>query len=147
MLELTVHTEGMSEIAKFLSSAATQAEIAVAQQVKKDTEPYVPMLTGNFRQRTIIAGNQIIYPGPFARYLWEGFKMVDADTGRPAVYIEGVGFRFRNGAKLKKTNKRLVYTETRPVQAGDHWLNKSKGQNLDKWVRVADKAVIHYLKR
>lgn len=147
MLKFTVHTEGMSEISRALSSAASASEMTVAQQVKKDTEPYVPMLNGKFRSRTEIAGNRIIYPGPFARYLWEGFRMVDRDTGKPAFYIEHIGFRFRKGAKLEKTSKKLVYTTTSPVQAGDHWFDKSKAQNLEKWIRVADKAVIHHLKR
>ncbi|MCI9484973.1 MAG: hypothetical protein HFH27_11045 [Clostridiaceae bacterium] len=147
MLKFTVQTEGMSEIAKSLSGSASQAEMAVAQQIKKDTEPYVPMLTGEFRRRTMIAGNRIIYPGPFARYLWEGFKMVDSATGRPAFYIKGVGFRFRSGARLEKTTKRLVYTKTSPIQASDHWFDKSEAQNKERWLRTADKAVIHYLKR
>lgn len=147
MLKLTVRTDGIESLKARMNSACSEAEEFVAKTVKDDTEPYVPMLTGNFRKRTVIVGKYIIYPPPFARYLWEGFQMVDSDTGRPAFYIEHVGFRFRKDAKLKKTSKKLVYTTTSPIQAGDHWFDKSKAQNLEKWIKTADKAVIHYLKR
>lgn len=149
MLEFTAHFDGIDSVRHRLPDATSQAEINVAEEVKRTTEAYVPMLpnSGSLRRRTTRINNLIIYPGPYARYLYEGFKMVDKDTGRPAFYIEGVGFRFRNGAKLEKTNKKLVYSRTAPIQAGDHWFEKSKAQNLHRWLETADRAVIHYLRR
>ena len=35
----------------------------------------------------------------------------------------------------------LVFNKTMHPQAQAHWFEASKAQNLDKWVRVADKAV------
>lgn len=130
MLDFTVHTEDFDRLHGLIDRAALQAELATAIQIEEDTRPYVPMLTGVFRLQTTIAENFIIYPGPSSRYLYEGKVM------------EGP----RSGPK-HATDKKLVYTRTTPIQAGDHWFKKSKAQNLHRWIETADRAVIHYLRR
>src|SRR5699024_10418383 len=81
MLKFTVHTSGLSVIPERLKAASEKAEHTVAIQAQKDTSPYVPALTGSLDQRTRVDENQIIYPGPYARYLYYGKLMVDPTTG------------------------------------------------------------------
>ena len=71
MLDFTVHTEDFDRLHGLIDRAALQAELATAIQIEMDTRPYVPILTGAFRLQTTIAENFIIYPGPYARYLYE----------------------------------------------------------------------------
>lgn len=60
----------------------------VATQVAKDTVKYVPMRTGSqmlrsgahLSDRASVEGNIIIYPGPYARYLYEGKVMAYINT-------------------------------------------------------------------
>ncbi len=130
MLDFTVHTEDFDRLHGLIDRAALQAELATAIEIEKDTRSYVPMLTGVFRLQTTIAGNFIIYHGPYARYLYEGKVMVGPLHG-----------------PKHATDKKLVYTRTTPIQAGDHWFKKSKAQNLHSWIGTADRAVIHYLRR
>lgn len=93
MLKLTVHTKGLESIKEKLAESCTKAEHTVALQIREDTRPYVPALTGSLDTRTRIegssdsgygpaAGSTIIYPGPYARYLYYGKVMVDAATGK-----------------------------------------------------------------
>ena len=77
MLKFSVHTEGMDAIKDKLTEGCTKAEHTVALQVRKDTSPYVPMLTGSLDKRTRVEGAEVIYPGPYARYLYFGKLMVD----------------------------------------------------------------------
>lgn len=120
----------------------TQAETILTTQVEKDTRPFVPALTESLNNRTHIEhGNQIVYPGPYARYLYYGKVMVDSETGRGAFYIKDVGFRFRRGATLTPTDRDLVFTTEVHPQAQSHWFEASKAQNLEKWKRVLAKAV------
>lgn len=131
MLKFTVHTD-LSGIGPMLRNASNKAQHAVAIQAQKDTSPYVPALTGSLDQRTRVEENQIIYPGPYARYLYYGKLMVDPATG--SSYAP-------KGATKVLTDKNLVFNKAMHSQAQDHWFEASKAENMDKWLRVAGKAV------
>lgn len=134
MLKFTVHTD-LSGIGPMLRNASNKAQHAVAIQAQKDTSPYVPALTGSLDQRTRVDENQIIYPGPYARYLYYGKLMVDPATG--SSYAP-------KGATKVLTDKNLVFNKAMHSQAQDHWFEASKAENMDKWLRVARKAVKRY---
>ena len=132
MFKFSVHTEGMDAIKDKLTEGCTKAEHTVALQVRKDTSPYVPMLTGSLDKRTRVEGAEVIYPGPYARYLYFGKLMVDPATG--SSYAP-------KGTTKVLTDKNLVFNTASHAQAQAHWFEASKAENLEKWVRVADKAV------
>lgn len=127
-----MHFGGMEAIKNKLAESCTRAESIVGQQVIKDTEPFVPALTGSLTIRTRLDGNKIIYPGPYARFLYYGKVMVDPQTGST--------FAPKGGTKVL-TNRDLVFSKAMHPQAQSHWFEASKAQNLDKWIRIAEKAV------
>ena len=132
MLKFSVHTSGLSVIQERLKAASEKAEHTVAIQVQKDTSPCVPFLTGSLDQRTRVDGSEVIYPGPYARYLYHGKLMVDPETG--STYAP------KGGTKVV-TDKNLVFNKAMHSQAQAYWFEASKAENMDKWLRVADKAV------
>lgn len=136
MLKFNVHTSGLDSLREKVSSASDKAAHIVAMQVRKDTSPYVPALTGSLDKRTRVDGGEIIYPGPYARYLYFGKLMVDPATG--SSYAQ-------KGSTKALTDKNLVFNKAMHGQAQSHWFEASKAENLEKWVRVADKAVKHDL--
>ena len=127
-----MHFGGMEAIKDKLAESCTRAESIVGQQVIKDTAPFVPALTGSLTIRTRLDGNKIIYPGPYARFLYYGKVMVDPQTGSTFA---------PNGGTKVLTNRDLVFSKAMHPQAQSHWFEASKAQNMEKWVRVADKAV------
>lgn len=127
-----MHFDGMKAIKDKLAESCTRAESIVGQQVIKDTAPFVPALTGSLTIRTSLDGNKIIYPGPYARFLYYGKVMVDPQTGST--------FAPKGGTKVL-TDRDLVFYKAMHPQAQSHWFEASKAQNLDKWIRVAEKAV------
>lgn len=131
-LKFSVDVSGMDAVKNALAKACGRAENVVAQQVMKDTAPFVPALTGSLTQRTRVVGNEVIYPGPYARFLYYGKVMVDPTTG--STYAP------KGGTKMV-TDRNLVFNTTMHPQAQAHWFDASKAQNMKKWVRVADKAV------
>ncbi len=132
MLGFEVHTDGLDAMGQNVANACTKAEHIVALQVKKDTSPFMPALTGSFNARTRVEKNKIVYPGPFAGFLYKGKLMVDPDTGSPFA---------KKGAVKVLTDKNLVFNKSVHAQAQSHWFEASKAQNLDKWIRVSDKVV------
>lgn len=145
-IKFSVHTDGMDAVKDKLAQGCKKAEHALAVQVMRDTDPFVPMLTGSLMQRTHVegytagdfgpgSGNVIVYPGPYARFLYYGKVMVDPNTG--STYAP------KGGTKVL-TDKNLVFNHANHPQAQAHWCEASIAQNLDKWLRVADKAVRKY---
>ena len=124
--------KGEGEIRSKLQESCSKAEHVLAQQVAKDTSPFVPALTGSLDQRTRVDGSNVIYPGPYAHFLYNGKVMVDPNTGST--------FAPKGGTKVV-TDRNLVFNQTVHPQAQDHWFEASKAQNLEKWERVAEKAV------
>lgn len=142
-IKFSVQTSGFDEVQRAIARACTAAEHALAQQMERDTQPFVPMKTGSLMVRTRIhpdyrgeiEGNAIVYPGPYARFLYYGKVMVDPNTG--STYAP------KGGTKVV-TDRNLVFNHTAHPQAQAHWCEASKAQNLDKWLRVAEKAVKKY---
>ena len=134
-VKFSVYMEGMDAIKETLAQRCKKSEHVLAVQIEKDTVPFVPALTGSLTERTRVVGNIIIYPGPYARFLYNGKVMVDPNTG--STYAP------KDGTKVV-TDRNLAFTQTVHPQAQSHWFEASKAQNLDKWLRVAEKAVKKY---
>lgn len=149
-MKFTVKTSGFDNISKKIDAAGGRVAHALAMQVARDTEPYVPFLTGSMANRTKVEGNKIIYPGPYARYLYYGKVMVDAATGDGPIRIVrkdgSEAIRFRKGATLKPTDRPLKFNKAFHSHATDHWFEASKAQNKAKWVSTAKKLMKEELK-
>lgn len=137
-LKFNIHSNIEETLGKKLAAASTPAEHAVAIQVAKDTEPFVPELTKSLKDRTKIDGGYIIYPGPYARFLYYGKLMIDPATGSAWA---------PKGASKVVTNIDLNLNHSGKSQAQAHWFEASKAQNMDKWIRIAKKAVKRELKK
>nr|DAD79246.1 MAG TPA: Minor capsid protein [Myoviridae sp. ctRPH1] len=137
-MRFTVHTSGIAGLTQALAAASTRAEHAVAIQVAKDTAPFVPARTGSLTQRTRVAGGTVIYPGPYARFLYYGKVMVDPATG--STYAP-------KGGTKEVTPRNLTFSTSMHPQAQARWFEVSKAVNRQKWIRVADKAVKKFGKR
>lgn len=130
-LKFSVYTDGMDAVKEAIAKGCSRAEHAVAVQIAKDTAPFVPMLTGSLRTRTRVTGNEVIYPGPYARYLYYGKLYVDPLTGS--------SYARKGIAKVPALpEKDLIFHRAGTCS---HWFEASKAQNMEKWVRVAEKAV------
>lgn len=162
MASIKVRAEGFDQIVNRIHAAAEKAALIVAEQAEKDTRIYVPARNlsmanrtsttskgakrkiPSIRSRSIKESKQareageakIIYPGPYAQYLYNGKLMVDPETGSAWA---------RKGASKVKTDKNLVFGQGVHSKAQSHWFEASKAQNKEKWVRVAKKAVKHEL--
>lgn len=126
-----VNSSGMQQLNAKIANAGSRAENILAQQVKKDTSPFVPFLTGSLDQRTQVIGNTVVYPGPYARFLYYGKVMVDPETGSTWA---------KPGGTKVVTDRNLVFTKAFHHQACAHWFETSKALNLQKWLRVAANA-------
>lgn len=128
----------MQRIDKRIRLAGSGAKHMVALQIAKDTEPYVPARTKSLANRVIVQDDVIIYPGPYARFLYYGKLMIDPNTGSPWA---------PKGATKVVTGKDLNISTAVHSKAQSHWFEASKAQNLEKWRRVAGRAMQREFRR
>lgn len=129
-------TSNLSHLKSTVPYAVAKADHILATQVENDTEKFVPALTGSLSYRTLVIGGAIIYPGPYAHYLYVGKLFVDPETDSPFA---------SKGAKKEKTDRNLVFTKSTHRQAQSHWFEASEALNKEKWRRVYKKAVVKEL--
>lgn len=120
---------------QLIAKRTPQADHILALQAAKDTEKFVPMLTGSLRDRTKVEGGKIIYEGPYAHYLYVGIVYVDPETGYAGIPTK-YGWFSRKGVTKVPSNRKL---DIRKGQ--DHWFEASKAINMDKWLRVYGRAL------
>lgn len=122
----------MERLDKRMRFAGSGAEHALAIQMAKDTEPYVPALNKSLANKTQVNGGTIIYPGPYAHYLYVGKLFIDPNTGSSWA---------APGADKVITGKDLNISKAVHGKAQSHWFEASKAQNLEKWKRVAGRVM------
>lgn len=134
-----------------LKAAGPKATNTLAEVIKMETEPFVPARNKSLVNRTQVVGGQIIYPGPYARYLYYGVKMVNRKTGKgPMHFVDKMGnevIMFPKGSKLKPTSIPLDIKKSVHPQATSHWFEFSKEQNLDRWVKAAEREIERELEK
>jgi len=133
-LKFTLEAKGFGDIAGRMARANPRVRHTLAVQMAKDTEPYVPALTKSLANRTQVDGDTIIYPGPYARFLYHGKLMVDPNTGSPFA---------AKGATKVVTSTDLNISTAVHGKAQSYWFEASKAVNLEKWKRVAGRAMQH----
>lgn len=123
-----------------------EAQQWLGDRVLEVCKPYMPLVTGGMQQRSSNSyepmvdrsyvareGRAVVFPGPYARYLYMGKVMVDSVTGKgPRKIPTGPGeyvLRFKKDAKLVPTARPLTYTRTFNPQATDHWFDHAKAKH------------------
>lgn len=131
-LKISMKDNFSAPMMKKLRQAGPRAEHAVAVQIESDTEPFVPALTKSLVDRTQVVDGAVIYPGPYARFLYRGKLMIDPDTGSAWA---------QKGATKVVAGKDLDIKKDVHDQAQAHWFEASKSQNVEKWTRVAGREI------
>lgn len=127
MISFEVDTSGLSALEL---PDASKLETALAVQVMKDTDKFVPALTGSLTQRAHVEGNTVVYPGPYARFLYYGKVMIYPPTGST--------FAPKNEHKVV-TDRDLVFNKSMHPLATAFWFEVSKSANLKTWMKVAER--------
>lgn len=98
-----------------------KAQEWLGKQALADSKLYMPLKTGSLQQRSYVAesGRQVVFPGPYARYLYMGKVMVDPETGSPWA---------RKGAVKVVTDRDLRFSTGVP-----HWAEVAKNEHGKDW--------------
>lgn len=133
MLEFKIRSDPslFAWLQRVVKGRASKAEKILTEQIMKDTDKFVPAETGSLALRTHIEkGNTIVYPGPYARFLYYGKVMIYEPTGSTWA---------PKGQHKVVTGRDLVMHKTMHPLASSHWFEVSKAANLGRWLRVAER--------
>lgn len=102
----------------------TEAQRWLGDQVLEDCKPYMPIRTGSMQQRSKVnnGGTEIEFPGPYARFQYEGIVMIGEKSGSPWA---------RRGEHKVPTKRRLNYSSG---TATSHWFDTAKAQHGAFWI-------------
>lgn len=114
-----------------LGERTSKAQRWLGDRALEDCKAVMPLQSGNLQQRSYASedGKKVIFPGPYARFLYGGKVMLDPDTGSPWA---------RKGVKKVLTDRPLQYS--RPG-ATDHWFDTAKARNGAYWVDGAERII------
>ena len=88
---------------------------------------YVPKDSGELRRKAHIEDTDIVYPGPYAHYVYEGKLWIDPVTGSSWA---------RKGTKKIPTNIDLQYHEP---GTGHHWDKRMVSANIKEITKTLEK--------
>ena len=107
--------------------------------------PYVPHDTGTLETSpyavTVIGSGEVVYPGPYAHYIYYGevygpnIPVFIDDSGEPAYFFSPPG------EKKHPTGKQLQYSTDYNPLAGPFWLERMKADHLQDIIEEARKNV------
>ena len=123
----------------------SRAQQRLGEMVLASSKVFMPLLTGSLQQRSYVddGGRKVVFPGPYGRYQYGGRVMVDSVTGKGPALIHDrngveVGLRFRKGATLGQTERRLTYSQP---SAQAEWFIPAKDKDLPAWVAECDRII------
>lgn len=88
--------------------------------------------------------HEITVVGPYARYLNEGKRMVNAITGKGPSLIPEIGYRYKKGTVLRATQDPLHYDTAFHALAGSHWAERLVQNEMDEMTAELQNLVKHY---
>lgn len=107
-----------------------KAQEWLGQQALEDSKLYMPYRSGNLQQQSYVAegGRQVVFPGPYARYLYMGKVMVDPETGSP---------RARKDAVKVVTDRDLRFAAGVP-----HWAEVAQAEHGKEWAKGCKRIIL-----
>lgn len=125
------------------SERKKKARMMLKNEIVKDCEPFVPMLSGDLKNSPMPSigadDNYIIYRSPYAHYQYYGVLYVDPLTGKGAFFDPDYGFWSRAGVGKVRTSRPLQHSTAHHPKACSRWFEKGKTVHGKSWIEAARK--------
>ena len=119
-----------------------EAQYLLDGMVMDSMVPFMPMITGNFINRTRVesaslqgTGKVCAAAAPYGRFLYEGKGMVDEATGSPYARRGAKKVLVSQFSGQTAAKENLEYTKQAHPRAQAKWFDAAKRQYGDTWLR------------
>ena len=138
--KISFDSKGFQQQLETMFGPGSDAQAEWSRIVFDGSVPYMPMLTGTLRNlskaHSATSGlyGELVYPGPYAHYLWMGELYVDPETGKGAFFSEDYGYWSRPGVTKVASGRKLDYDKAANPLAGAKWVERAANDNMPAWV-------------
>ncbi|RRC92724.1 hypothetical protein EII25_03360 [Erysipelotrichaceae bacterium OH741_COT-311] len=126
------------KIYKQLENKSRKAIVGLKGEIVRTTDPYVPLDKGQLKKSALPSvyspNNLIIWNTPYARFVYHGMLMVDAETG---------SVRSKKNGEKKVTSTKLNY-HSGDSKRKEKWFERSKVANQSKWTKFFERILKFY---
>lgn len=116
-----------------------KAQIALNQQIAKDSTPYIPLRQGALRSQVRypdgMTGGTVEWYAPYAHYQYMGEVY---GPNIPLKDAQGNIIGWTSPPKKSPTGRKLQY---HTPETSDHWFDRAKREHLSDWVRLVKETV------
>lgn len=113
-----------------------------ANEIMRLSDDYVPFDSGTLKNSAYVTelGDEIVYPSPYAQYMYQGKLMVDPITKKGAFY-DPITNRYwsRPGVKKELTDTPLNYVGA--PKRGAHWAEKAWEEHKEDVIESIEKYI------
>ena len=113
-----------------------------ANEIMRLSDDYVPFDSGTLKNSAYITelGDEIVYPSPYAQYMYQGKLMVDPITKKGAFY-DPITNRYwsRPGVKKELTDTPLNYAGA--PKRGAHWAENAWEEHKEDVIESIEKYI------
>lgn len=113
-----------------------------ANEIMRLSDDYVPFDSGTLKNSAYVTelGDEIVYPSPYAQYMYQGKLMVDPITKKGAFY-DPITNRYwsRPGVKKELTDTPLNYAGA--PKRGAHWVEKAWEEHKEDVIESIEKYI------
>ena len=144
-MSLTIRTDCDLSLERFGLEPGGRAQQVMDNAVIRFCMPYVPADTGTLMRSvytaTKVGSGQIIYPGPYAHYMFYGevygpnIPVYEDDSGVPTRYYS------RRGSKKSPTGRDLTYAQDINPLAGPFWSERMKADHMADIIAEVQSAI------
>jgi len=127
---VTFDPKGLEQQLSSRFGSGSNAQYEWSRIVFDGSIPYMPMVTGTLiklsraHSEPVMEYGELVYPGPYGHYLWEGILYVDPDTGSAWA---------RAGVTKVPTGKPLEYNPEANPLAGARWTERAAADLMPVW--------------
>ena len=119
-----------------------EAQYLLDGMVMDSMVPFMPMITGDFINRTRVKSTSLQGSGkvcaaaaPYGRFLYEGKTMVDESTGSPYARLGAKKVLVSQFSGRTAAKENLEYTKQAHPRAQAKWFDAAKRQYGATWIR------------
>lgn len=118
----------------------------LASELMRLSDDYVPMDSGVLKNTVFVGemGDEIIYPTPYANYLYQGYLMVDPITKKGSFYDPNTNRHWSRPGTQKELTSTPLHFKGEP-QRGSKWVHRALDDYSEELSEALNKFVGEHL--
>lgn len=147
-MEINLDISGIINNFEQIESMAENGEVlkVLASEIMRCSDDYVPFDSGSLKNTAFVGamGDEIIYPMPYANYLYHGYLMVDPITKKGSFYDPKTNRHWSRPNTQKELTDTLLHFKGEPKR-GTKWVHRALEDHTEELSEALSKYIEEHL--